>query len=511
MQAEMLENYLERICVWARGRTFSEEEAEELAQEITYQAVAGLARLRDESRFEPWLWGVASNCAKAFRRRKGKERALFLYDVPENLLTEAEIPDENEELYGKLREKIAMLSCSYRDIIMLHYYDGLSTKEIAEKLELPEGTVTWRLSEARKRLGKECQDMEESALKPVEMHIDIYGSGEYGDRIPFPTVFIEDALAQNILWQCYEAAKDTEELAKTCGVPAYYVEDRVKDLLKRGALTETRKGRYRTDFVIWTDIHAEYCRENGEAALEPVRDEMMRAMQAFFERIREIPFDRAGRTDGELQYLCGAMAFDYIEREYGQMEYPPIPMNYDGFCWRYLGSRETTDDRIHMTRQVCCPLRDGVPYEHRVYWMKSLGFREMMKQDEIRACWSLLDPQASCEKEWMTQAVRKEFVKRNEDGSFSLAVPVFSRQQKAALDAAAKECFDPVAGRYAECVRQFVKGYRKLFPEHLQDDMKRVCRSLIFSFYEVAARLAVKEGIMAEPNPEWICDVLIEG
>ena len=111
----------------------------------------------------------------------------------------------------------------------------------------------------------------------------------------------------------------------------------------------------------------------------------------------------------------------------------------------------------------------------------------------------------------MTRAVQKGFVKRNENGSFSLTVPVFSREQKAALDAAAKECFDPVAGQYAECVKQFVKGYRKLFPEHLQDDMKRVCRSLIFSFYEVSAKLAVKEGIRAEPNPEWICDVLIEG
>ena len=288
MQAEMLENYLERICAWARGRTFSNEEAEELAQEITYQAVSGLARLRDESRFEPWLWGVASNCAKAFRRRKGKERALFLYDVPENLFTETEAPEEDEELYGKLREKIAMLSRSYRDVIMLHYYDGLSTKQIAEKLGLPEGTVTWRLSEARKRLGKECQDMEESALKPVEMRIDIYGSGEYGDRIPFPTEYIEDALAQNILWQCYDEAKDTEELAKACGVPAYYVEDRVRDLLKRGALTETRKGRYRTDFIIWTDLHGEYCLKNGEAALEPVREELIAALKAFFERFRDV-------------------------------------------------------------------------------------------------------------------------------------------------------------------------------------------------------------------------------
>ena len=510
MQAEMLENYLERICAWARGRTFSDEEAEELAQEITYQAVSGLARLRDESRFEPWLWGVASNCAKAFRRRKGKERALFLYDVPENLFTEAEAPEEDEELYGKLREKIAMLSRSYRDVIMLHYYDGLSTKQIAEKLGLPEGTVTWRLSEARKRLGKECQEMEESALKPVEMRIDIYGSGEYGDRIPFPTEYIEDALAQNILWQCYEEAKDTEELAKACGVPAYYVEDRVRDLLKRGALTETRKGRYRTDFIIWTDLHGEYCLKNGEAALKPVREELTAALKAFFERAGEIPFDRAGRTEEELQYLLGAMAFDYIEREYGEMEYPAIPVNYDGYCWRYLGSRETTNNRIHMTRQVCWPIRDGVPFEHRVYWMKSLGFREMMKQDEIRACWSLLDPQVSCGKEWITRAVRNGFIQRKGDGNFRIAVPVFRKEQTEALNRIAKECFDPVAERYAECVKQFVKGYQKLFPEHLQDDMKRVCRSLIFSFYEVAAKLAVKEGIMAEPNPEWICDVLIE-
>ena len=338
MQPEILENYLEKIYAWARFRTFSEEEAEDLAQEITYQAILGLPRLRDESRFEPWLWGVASNCAKAFSRQKGKERALFLYNLPEMEMIEEQIPEEEEELYGNLRGKIAMLSKSYREVIMLYYYDGLSTKQIAEKLELAEGTVTWRLSQARKRLEKECQNMEESALRPIEMRVDIYGSGEYGGMIPFPSEFLKDALAKNILWQCYEKARRVEEIAKICGVPAFYVEDRVKDLLERNALTEVANGKYRTDFIIWTDKQGEYCKANGKKALEPIRKDLMEALKSFFERAEVMPFESAGRTKEELRYLLGAMVFDLIELKRRILEYPQSPINYDGYRWRYLGN-----------------------------------------------------------------------------------------------------------------------------------------------------------------------------
>ncbi len=75
------------------------------------------------------------------------------------------------EEYNLLRTKIAMLSEIYRCIIILYYYDGLSTKEIAEKLNVPEGTVTWRLSAGRKRLEKEPGDMKETVLHPVRMSI----------------------------------------------------------------------------------------------------------------------------------------------------------------------------------------------------------------------------------------------------------------------------------------------------------------------------------------------------
>ena len=103
------------------------------------------------------------------------------------------------------------------------------------------------------------------------MRLDIYGSGDYnGKTIPFPDVYIDDALSQNILYYCYEQAKGIEELAKLCGVPAYYIEERIGNLLKREAVIEVSKGKYQTDFIIWSDKYGIYCEENAEKSLMPV-------------------------------------------------------------------------------------------------------------------------------------------------------------------------------------------------------------------------------------------------
>mgnify|MGYP002509178397 CR=1 FL=1 len=133
----------------------------ELAQEILFTAVRELPRLREESRFEPWLWGIAANVTKSFRRNMGKQRAMYSYECPFSYDALEQLPwedghfEEQEEIYDSLRTKIAMLSRIYRDIIVLYYYDGLSTKAISERLDIPEGTIRWRLTEARRRLRKE--------------------------------------------------------------------------------------------------------------------------------------------------------------------------------------------------------------------------------------------------------------------------------------------------------------------------------------------------------------------
>lgn len=185
IKPDILTAYADKVYGYAYTRTYSREEAEELSQEILFAALRSLPKLADEAKFEPWLWGIASNVTKSFRRQMGRQRAMYVYDaMPEGTAEDFRDPFENEdEAYGRLREKIAYLSRAYRDIILLHSYDGLGVSEIAERLGLPIGTVTWRLSEARCRIRKEYMNMEETALRPQKLHPDIYGTGDYdGDR-----------------------------------------------------------------------------------------------------------------------------------------------------------------------------------------------------------------------------------------------------------------------------------------------------------------------------------------
>lgn len=187
MTPDKIEDYIEKVYGYAVHHTYSSDEADELSQEILYTAIRELPKLRDDSRFEPWLWGVAANVTKSFRRTMGKYRAVYSFDVPEDIPFDDSDDYESEKIFDALRAKIAMLSEIYRNVIILYYYDGLSTREISDKLNIPEGTITWRLSEGRKKLKKELNDMNETALRPICMSIGIYGSGDYdGKRIPFP-------------------------------------------------------------------------------------------------------------------------------------------------------------------------------------------------------------------------------------------------------------------------------------------------------------------------------------
>ncbi len=88
MDVTRLEQYIDKVYAYAVKRTFSEEEAAELSQEILFQAVKGLPGLREENSFEPWLWGLAGNVTKTFRRRQGQQRAMYTYDIPEDLPAE---------------------------------------------------------------------------------------------------------------------------------------------------------------------------------------------------------------------------------------------------------------------------------------------------------------------------------------------------------------------------------------------------------------------------------------
>ena len=192
---------LDKTFAWSISRTFSREEAEELTQEILFQALKSIKNLRNHKKFEPWFWGLAHITLKVFKRSKAKNSSLMTYNDSMNLTVEDKYDFETDEEYEILRRKISQMSAAYRDIIVMYYYDNLSCKVISQKLGLPEGTVTYRLSLARDKLKKECNQMNKTALKPAQLKIRIHGQGNYnGEDKPFPWQFINHALYKNIFY-----------------------------------------------------------------------------------------------------------------------------------------------------------------------------------------------------------------------------------------------------------------------------------------------------------------------
>lgn len=68
-----IEAYVDKVYAYAIKKTFSEEEAADLSQDILYTALRELPKLRERSKLEPWLWGIADNVSKSFRRKQGKQ------------------------------------------------------------------------------------------------------------------------------------------------------------------------------------------------------------------------------------------------------------------------------------------------------------------------------------------------------------------------------------------------------------------------------------------------------
>jgi len=517
MEKSVIEGYVDKIYAYAVKRTYSREEADELSQEILYTLVRELPRLKDQGRFEAWLWGVAGNVTKAYRRYMGRQRAMYYYDAPEDAYGVYEEDfageaQEREALYGRLRERIAMLSSIYRDIIILYYYEGLSTRQIAGQLGIPEGTVTWRLARARKKLKKECgRKMEESALRPVKMGLGIYGSGDYGGKVPFPSEYIKDALSQSILYHCYEQPRGVEELAGLCGVPAYYVEERVENLLKREAVSEPAKGKYQTDFIIWQDFYGQYCEENAERAMMPVMEKMAGALKGMAQEAGAIDFYKAGKPEGELFYLYGSMAFHILRHRYCRLPYPKQKVNYDGNCWNYMGYMETGKyHRPSVGEQHCESWGDRSNYSHSLYSFYRRGYRPMMTSDLIGVCEDILVRGETEEKDAAARAIQQGYLERRTDGTLFVKSPAFTVGQKKQFDEIVEKHFAPLMDEYEKAVEGFTAGYKKLFPKHLQEEADRACSGMFVGLFEVIAGYLQRRGEIPEFPSGSVCDVLLQ-
>ena len=133
--------------------------AEELAQETLVKVCMrwrSVGRMRNP---EAWMFRVGINLANSYFRRKTAERK-----ARSRLTTEAFHSDPDVADAVAVRQALADLPRRQRAVLVLRFYADLSTRDVAEVLDMPEGTVK---TLTRRALNSLRKDMNPVGLKEV--------------------------------------------------------------------------------------------------------------------------------------------------------------------------------------------------------------------------------------------------------------------------------------------------------------------------------------------------------
>lgn len=157
--------YRSRIFALALHLTGSRSEADDITQDAFLRAYKHIARFEGRSEFFTWLYRIALNRALNVRR---DQRRRITMSIDDPRLTFAVAVDsggdprraiELRETYSVLLRAFDHLSPLLRTTIALTLLQGLSYKEAAVVLDTTEGTIAWRVHEARRKMRESMSKM----------------------------------------------------------------------------------------------------------------------------------------------------------------------------------------------------------------------------------------------------------------------------------------------------------------------------------------------------------------
>jgi len=169
----LVERHSRRVLNIAFQFTGRREEAEDLAQEIFLRIYRSLRRFDLSTSFLPWLVRVSRNLCIDEHRSRARERASLVGEEPDPERTADPRPGplrrlEENELEARVRRGLEKLPEDLRTALILRDLQGLSYSEIAEALELPEGTVKSRIHRGRLELAQVFSRGENRPENPPE-------------------------------------------------------------------------------------------------------------------------------------------------------------------------------------------------------------------------------------------------------------------------------------------------------------------------------------------------------
>ena len=155
----LVERYQDRVYNLALRMCGNPDDAFDLAQEAFFRAWRGLSGFQGDSAFSTWLFRLSSNVCLDWLRAKKRRPTVSLTAVDDDgEETQLDLPDPGkspEELLEAAEDRATLakamnqLPVEYRQILTMRAINDMSYTEIAEALQIREGTVKSRISRAR--------------------------------------------------------------------------------------------------------------------------------------------------------------------------------------------------------------------------------------------------------------------------------------------------------------------------------------------------------------------------
>jgi len=154
----LVSRYRKRIFALALHITRSASEADDIAQDVFLKAYRALPEFEGRSQFFTWVYRMTVNRSLNVRRdraRRGEDvlddprlELAIAVDARSNPSREAEL----RQSYARLLRALDGLPIDMRTTVILVSLQGLSHGEVAVVQKVSDGTIAWRMHEARRRL-----------------------------------------------------------------------------------------------------------------------------------------------------------------------------------------------------------------------------------------------------------------------------------------------------------------------------------------------------------------------
>ena len=335
MTNEEIIQYYDYLIRLATSKCNSQTDAEDLVGDTMLAAFAYIHSGGTIQHPKTWLVNTLYHKHNDNLRKKYRSPITVCLDEGFDISEEETEEYLSSEEAAKIRKELNHLAYITREVMIRFYYGSQSIADIAEGLNIPEGTVKSRLSTGRSQIKKGLETMEtrENYL-PGRLNLSFGGSdGLKGE----PISLVEgDLIAQNLLILAYDKPITISDLSKAIGIPAAYIEPIVKKLIDGELMVQMDSGKVYSDFIISKaqDILKNF--ESQKNFAHKQFDTVWSIVEKMSAKISKMDFvksmDSEERTKLDRYAVLKALQ-DFQHFGTGKIESPKFPKRKDGGWW----------------------------------------------------------------------------------------------------------------------------------------------------------------------------------